>query len=73
MTAFRSTKSRSACATNSGSRAESGDKSGSAAGYAMDHTALLYLVDGDARIRVVFTHGTQPEAMAADERRLLPR
>jgi protein SCO1/2 len=45
---------------------------GSAAGYAMDHTALVYLVDGEGRIRLVYPHGVPPDVIAADVRRLLP-
>ena len=42
---------------------------GSAAGYLMDHTALVYLVDRESRIRLLFPHGTLPEDMASDIRR----
>jgi protein SCO1/2 len=47
---------------------------GSAADYAIDHTALIYLVDGRGtsnRVRLVYPHVTQPEDVAADVRRLL--
>ena len=47
---------------------------GSAAEYSMDHTALIYLVDGRGaapRVRLVYPHGMQPADIAADVRRLL--
>jgi len=32
--------------------------SGSAAGYAMSHTAFVYLIDGDGRLRLTFPFGS---------------
>lgn len=46
---------------------------GSAADYSIDHTALIYLVDGRAgrsRVRLVYPLGVTPDAIAADVRRL---
>jgi protein SCO1/2 len=39
---------------------------GSAAGYLMAHSASLYLVDKQKRLRLVFPFGTKPEAIASD-------
>jgi protein SCO1/2 len=44
---------------------------GSAAGYLMDHTALIYLVDGDGMLRLAYPHGMKPEDIAADVKRLI--
>lgn len=43
----------------------------SAAKYFMDHTAMMFLVDADSRIRLVFPHGMMPEDITADIRHLL--
>jgi protein SCO1/2 len=45
----------------------------SAVGYLMDHTATLYLVDPDRRIRLLYSYTTAPGQTAADIRRLLPQ
>lgn len=45
----------------------------SAVGYLMDHTATLYLVDPDSRIRLLYSFTTTPGQIAADLRRLLPQ
>jgi protein SCO1/2 len=39
---------------------------GSAAGYLMAHSASLYLVDQQKRLRLIFPFGTKPEAIASD-------
>jgi protein SCO1/2 len=47
---------------------------GSAADYTVDHTSLIFLVDGrgaQPRVRLVYPQGATPEAIAADVRRLL--
>jgi protein SCO1 len=43
----------------------------SAAKYFMDHTAVVYVVDGSSKLRLVFPHGMKPEQMAADVKRLV--
>ncbi|HEU5317601.1 MAG TPA: SCO family protein [Chloroflexota bacterium] len=42
-----------------------------AAGYSVDHTALVFLVDPEARVRVVYPHGMVPADIAADLKRLM--
>jgi protein SCO1/2 len=42
------------------------DTKGSAAGYLMAHSASLYLVDQQRRLRLIFPFGTKPDAMASD-------
>jgi len=37
------------------------------------HTAIVYAVDPDGRVRIEWPFGTSPEAMAADLRTLLPQ
>jgi protein SCO1/2 len=46
---------------------------GSAAGYLMDHTALIYLVDPQSQITLVYPHGMQPADIVADLNKLLSR
>lgn len=41
------------------------------AGYLMDHTASVYMLDPDGRFIGKFAHGTDPEEMARGIRRLL--
>ncbi|MDP6352795.1 MAG: SCO family protein [Alphaproteobacteria bacterium] len=41
----------------------------SLAGYLMDHSAAVYLVDTDRRLIEIFGHGTDPEVMAESIRR----
>jgi protein SCO1/2 len=43
----------------------------SAAGYFVDHSAGLYAIDRDNRIRLVFPYGMSPTDIAADVKRLL--
>lgn len=43
----------------------------SAAGYVMNHTARIYLVDGEGRLRLSYAFGTPPEDILADLRHLL--
>jgi protein SCO1/2 len=42
------------------------DTKGSAAGYLMAHSASLYLVDQQRRLRLIFPFGTKPKAIASD-------
>jgi len=46
---------------------------GSEAGYLMDHTATVILVDKESKIRVIYPFGTTPEDMAADLKYILSR
>ncbi len=46
-------------------------ETGSAAGYAMDHTAGSYVFDPQGRLRLFERHGDSPESMVADLRLLL--
>lgn len=46
-------------------------ETGSAAGYAMDHTAGSYVFDPRGRLRLFERHGESPQAIADDLRRLL--
>ncbi len=39
---------------------------GSAAGYLMDHTARVYVIDPNGNLRLTFPFGMAPEAMAQD-------
>lgn len=48
-----------------------GDKSGSAMGYSIDHTATSYAYDPQGRLRLLIRHGETPEHLAADLRLLL--
>lgn len=43
----------------------------SATGYLLDHTALIYLVDPQGRLRVSYPYGTDPALIAQDVRYLL--
>jgi len=45
------------------------DTPDSLAGYLMDHSAAVYLVDADRRLIEIFGHGTDPEVMAGSIRR----
>jgi len=59
---------------NFGVYAERSDASQpSAAGYLMDHTANVYVIDGDGALAEVFSYGTPAAAMAADIEALLKR
>lgn len=40
-------------------------------GYSVDHSAEIFLVDGDGRLRKRMPYGTQPQQMAAEIRQLL--
>lgn len=44
----------------------------SSVGYLMDHTATLYLVDPDRRIRLLYSYAMAPGQITADIKRLLP-
>jgi len=44
---------------------KSGD-TGSAAGYLIDHTAYVYAVDPDSRIRALYPPGLKPGQLAGD-------
>ncbi len=46
-------------------------ETGSAAGYAMDHTAGSYVFDPQGRLRLFERHGDAPRAIADDLRLLL--
>jgi len=41
------------------------DDPGSTAGYTMDHTSIIYLMDGDWSLKTFFTHEDTAESMAA--------
>ena len=43
----------------------------SAAGYLVDHTSRVYVIDAQGGLRLTYTFGTPPEDMAADLRQLL--
>jgi protein SCO1/2 len=43
----------------------------SATGYLLDHTALVYLVDPEGRLRVSYPYGADPALIAEDVRHLL--
>jgi len=43
----------------------------SATGYLLDHTALVYLIDAEGRLRVSYPYGTDPALIAQDVRHLL--
>lgn len=43
----------------------------SAAGYSMDHSARVFLVDGDGRLRLSYAYGTPADDVIADVRYLL--
>lgn len=47
--------------------------SGTSAAYLMDHSAFVYVVDGDGRLRLMFPFGTSIENMAHDIRLLMRR
>jgi protein SCO1/2 len=42
-----------------------------AAGYLMDHTSGVYVVDRQGNLRALFRHDTDPQALAADLQALL--
>ena len=44
---------------------------GSGAGYFMDHTALIYLVNPAQQVQLVYPHGMTPADIVADVRRLV--
>src|SRR6185295_8410835 len=46
--------------------------SGSAAGYLVNHSTSLYLIDQHGEVRYVFKHKDPPELIAAGVRQLLP-
>lgn len=43
----------------------------SATGYLLDHTALVYLIDPEGRLRLSYPYGTDPLLIAEDVRNLL--
>lgn len=43
----------------------------SATGYLLDHTALIYVIDKEGRLRLTFAYGTDPILMAQDVKYLL--
>jgi protein SCO1/2 len=43
----------------------------SATGYLIDHTALIYVIDAEGRLRLSYPYGTAPADIAADVRHLL--
>lgn len=45
----------------------------SSAGYLVDHTSRVYLIDTDNNFRMTFQFGTEPRAMAGDIAELLKR
>ncbi len=60
--------------SNFGVYAEKSDVShSSAAGYLMDHTAGVYLIDGDGNLAALFPHDTPADVLAADLKVLLKR
>jgi protein SCO1/2 len=42
----------------------------SATGYLIDHTALIYVIDTDGRLRLTYPYGTDPMAIVEDVRHL---
>ena len=59
---------------NFGVHAEKSDVSqSSAAGYLMDHTAGVYLIDRDGNLAALFSHDTPADVLAADLKVLLKR
>jgi len=46
-------------------------ESGSAAGYFVDHSTYVFLIDSQGEVRFIFKHGDAPELMAAVVGRLL--
>ncbi len=47
------------------------EKTSSAAGYLVNHSAYLYLIDPEGYLRVIFPFGTSPDDIAYDIRHLL--
>lgn len=43
----------------------------SATGYLLDHTALIYVIDPEGRLRLSYPYGTDPALIAQDVRHLL--
>ena len=43
----------------------------SSTGYLLDHSALVYVIDKEGRLRLTFPYGTSPETMAEDVRHLV--
>jgi protein SCO1/2 len=48
-------------------------QSDSAAGYTVDHTARLHLIDGGGNLRLSYAYGTPPQDIAHDLKLLLDR
>lgn len=44
---------------------------GTSAAYLIDHSAASYLIDGQGRLRIVYSYGTTPDIIAAGVRGLL--
>ena len=42
-----------------------------AGGYTMDHTALIYVVDKDGKLRLTYPYGTDPLMIAEDVQHLV--
>ena len=47
------------------------DYPNSATGYLLDHTALIYVIDPEGRLRLTFPYGTDPALIAQDVDHLL--
>lgn len=47
------------------------DQSNSAVGYLIDHTTSYWVLDPEGKLRLVVSHGTDPELVAEDIRHLL--
>lgn len=43
----------------------------SATGYLIDHTALIYVIDNEGRLRLTYPYGTDPMAIVEDVRHLV--
>ncbi len=47
------------------------EQPGSAVGYLMNHTTSYWALDREGKLRLVISHGTDPELVAEDIRHLL--